>query len=209
MTAGAKSKASGEERKPKILDIGCGTHKTPGAIGLDVNPRTDADIIHDLNVFPYPFPDDEFDLIVGNQVIEHVEDVLAVMAELYRIAKPGAIIKLDTPHYTDVSSFCDPTHRHHLTCESFIYFAEEKRPEFAFYSDVRLRPRQIRVTLLKLWRWLGFELLVNSCNRFPSLRFIRRFWEAYLSFIIRGKTIYFEFEVLKGADPKKARRSPN
>ena len=61
----------------KILDIGCGRHKTPGAIGLDSNPRSDADVIHDLDTIPYPFPDGEFDLIVGNQVIEHVADVLA------------------------------------------------------------------------------------------------------------------------------------
>ena len=180
----------------KILDIGCGRHKTPGSIGLDSNPKTDADVIHNLGVVPYPFPDDEFDLIIGNQVIEHVEDVLAVMAELYRIAKPGALIRLDTPHYSDIASFTDPTHRHHLTTESFSYFTGQRR-DFDFYSDVRLRPRVIRVTLLKLWRALGFELLVNSCNRYPSLRFFRRFWESYLCFVIRGKTIYFEFEVIK------------
>ena len=180
----------------KILDIGCGKHKTPGAIGLDSNPKTDADVIHSLDDVPYPFPDNEFDLIVGNQVIEHVDDVLGVMAELHRIAKPGATIRLDTPHYSDIASFTDPTHRHHLTTESFAYFTG-KRPDFDFYSDVQLRPRVVRVTLLKLWRALGFELLINSCNRYPSLRFIRRFWESYLCFIIRGKTIYFEFEVLK------------
>jgi SAM-dependent methyltransferase len=184
-------------RSLKILDLGCGKHKTPGAIGIDINPKTDADVIHDLNQFPYPFPDNEFDLIIGNQVIEHLADIPAVMAELYRIAKPGARIILETPHYTDVASFCDPTHRHHLTSESFSYFSEKKKPEFAFYSDITLRTRVIRITLLRFWRLLGFELLVNSPNRFPSLRFIRRFWEAYLSFIIRGKTLHFEFEVIK------------
>ena len=185
-----------ESRAIKILDVGCGKHKTPGAIGMDFNPKTKADVIHNLDEFPYPFPDNEFDLIIGNQVIEHVDNVLAVVAELYRIAKPGAIIRLDTPHYSDVASFTDPTHRHHLTTESFAYFTG-KRPDFDFYSDVRLRPRTVRVTMLKLWRALGFELAVNSCNRYPALRFIRRFWETYLCFIIRGKTIYFEFEVVK------------
>lgn len=180
----------------KILDIGCGRHKTPGAVGLDSNPRSDADVIHDLDTVPYPFPDDEFDLIVGNQVIEHVSDVLAVVAELHRVARAGAILRLDTPHYSDVASYTDPTHKRHLTTESFAYFTGD-RPDFDFYSHVRLRPRVIRVTMLKLWRLLGFELLVNSCNRYPSLRFFRRFWEQYLCFVVRGKTIYFEFEVIK------------
>jgi ubiquinone/menaquinone biosynthesis C-methylase UbiE len=180
----------------KILDIGCGKHKTAGAVGLDSNPRTDADVIHDLDSVPYPFTDDEFDVVVGNQVIEHLEDVLAVVAELHRITKRGGIIRLDTPHYSDIASYTDPTHKHHLTTESFAYFCGA-RPDFDFYSTVRLKPRLIRVTMLKLWRALGFEILVNSCNRYPRLRFIRRFWESYLCYVVRGKTIYFEFEVIK------------
>jgi len=180
----------------RILDIGCGKHKTPGAVGIDSNPRTDADVIHDLNRVPYPFPDDEFDLVVGNQVIEHLEDVLAVVAELHRITKPGGRIRLDTPHYSDIASYTDPTHRHHLTTESFAYFTGD-RPDFDFYSRVRLRPVSIRVTMLKLWRLTGWEFLVNLCNRYPSMRFLRRFWEQYLCFVVRGKTIFFEFEVLK------------
>jgi hypothetical protein len=55
----------------------------------------------------------------------------------------------------------------------------------------------VRVTLLKLWRALGIEMLVNSCQHYPSLRFLRRFWESYLCFVIRGKTIYYELEVVK------------
>ena len=50
----------------KILDVGCGTGKQEGAIGLDNNPRTGADVIHDLGDVPYPFADKEFDLIVSN-----------------------------------------------------------------------------------------------------------------------------------------------
>ncbi|MET0649295.1 MAG: class I SAM-dependent methyltransferase [Pyrinomonadaceae bacterium] len=180
----------------KILDIGCGKHKTPGAVGMDSNPRSDADVLHDLDVVPYPFPDDEFDVVVGNQVIEHVDDVLAVVAELYRVTKPGGLIRLDTPHFSDIASYTDPTHKHHLTTESFAYFTGD-RPDFDFYSHVRLRPRLVRVTMLKLWRALGFELAVNACNRRPALRFLRRFWEQYLCFVVRGKTIYFEFEVIK------------
>lgn len=183
-------------RPQKILDIGCGRNKTPGAVGIDSNPRSAADVIHDLDDVPYPFPDNEFDLIIGNQVIEHVGDVLAVVAELHRIARPGAIIRLDTPHYSDIASYTDPTHRRHLTTESFSYFTG-KRTDYDYYSEVRLKPRVVRVTMLKLWRRLGFELLVNSCNRYPSLRFLRKFWETYLCFVVRGKTVYFEFEVIK------------
>jgi 2-polyprenyl-3-methyl-5-hydroxy-6-metoxy-1,4-benzoquinol methylase len=85
----------------KILDVGCGANKTPGAIGLDNNPKTAADVIHDLGTLPYPFPDDEFDTIVSNHTVEHVPDLMAFVTELYRITKPGGRIKFITPHYTN------------------------------------------------------------------------------------------------------------
>jgi hypothetical protein len=50
----------------------------------------------------------------------------------------------------------------------------------------------VRVTPLALWRWLGFEFLVN---RFPRYR---RFWGYYLCYVVRGKAMASEFEVLRG-----------
>ena len=38
-----------------ILDLGCGSKKRPGAIGVDINAASGADVIHDLDVLPYPF----------------------------------------------------------------------------------------------------------------------------------------------------------
>src|SRR3954447_9514317 len=88
-----------KEEMTKILDVGCGINKTEGAIGLDNNPRTAADVIHDLADLPYPFPDNEFDSVVANHVIEHVPDVMAFVTELHRVVKPGGRIRLLTPHY--------------------------------------------------------------------------------------------------------------
>jgi SAM-dependent methyltransferase len=180
----------------KLLDVGCGTNKTPGAVGLDSNPRTGADVIHDLGEVPYPFPDNEFDTIISNHAAEHVPDVMAFITELYRITKPGGRIRLLTPHYTNPDWANDPTHRNHFNSYSFDTFIED-RQNFAFYTDVRLRPVRTHVTLLRLWRALGLELLVNLDQRAPRFRFLRKFWEHYLSYIIRGKELNFEFEVIK------------
>ena len=73
----------------KILDVGCGQNKYAGAIGIDSNPHSHADVIHDLGVVPYPFADNEFDEIICRHVIEHVPDVMAFVSELHRITKPG------------------------------------------------------------------------------------------------------------------------
>ena len=81
----------------KILDVGCGTNKTEGAVGLDNNPRTGADVIHDLGEIPYPFPDNEFDLVVSNHVVEHVPDGMSFLGELHRVPSPACTSRLLPP----------------------------------------------------------------------------------------------------------------
>ncbi len=172
-----------------ILDIGCGKNKRPGALGVDSNRDASADVIADVNRGSLPFRDGVFERIWVVHVIEHVADVIATIEELHRVARPGGIIIVETPHYTDFSSFCDPTHRWHLNSFSFRYFTEDG--DFSYYSRRRLHQRRLQVKLLKLWKLLGFEFAVNH-----SLVF-RKFWEHYLCFVIRGKAIVFEFEVVK------------
>jgi SAM-dependent methyltransferase len=174
----------------RILDVGCGIRKVPGAIGIDRNPASKADVLCDLDRFPYPFADSSFDALSAIHVIEHVNDVVRTMEEFHRLVKAGGRIRIETPHYTDFSSFCDPTLRSHLNSFSFRYFGED-HGGFGYYSQVRLREVKMRVKLLRFWKLLGFELLVN--------RFLwyRKFWEYYLCFVVRGKAMEFEFEVLK------------
>lgn len=174
----------------KILDVGCGINKYPGAIGVDRNPASRADVICDLDRFPYPFRDNAFDELHAVHVIEHVSDIVRSMEEFHRLVRPGGRIQIITPHYTDFSSFCDPTHRWHLNTFSFRYFGED-HGGFGYYTGARMREISVRVKLLALWRYAGFELLVNRSRRF------RRFWEHYLCFVVRGKVMEFEFEVTK------------
>ena len=171
----------------KILDVGCGIKKFPGSIGIDRNTDTAADIIGDLDQFPWPVESETFDEARLIHVIEHVGDVIATMEELHRIVKPGGQIILETPHYTDFSSWCDPTHRWHLNSFSFRYFGVDNAG-FGYYSRARLREITVYVKLLALWRYLGFEFLVNHSRAF------RKFWEFYLCFVIRGKVLRFVFE---------------
>ena len=72
----------------KILDVGCGVNKYPGAIGIDINAATAADVICDLDRFPYPFADESFDSIRVIHVIEHLTDVIRAMrSEERRVGK--------------------------------------------------------------------------------------------------------------------------
>src|SRR5215813_767516 len=186
----------GDVRGPRVLDIGCGANKVPGAIGMDINPKTAADVIHDLDDLPYPFSDDEFDEVIGRHVIEHVRDPMAVMSELHRITRRGGLITLVAPHWTNPDFATDLTHRNHLNSYSFRNMIEG-REVFPFYTEARFRQRKTRVTLLNLWKLFGLELLINLDNSYPRMRFLRKFWEQYVNAIVRGKEIIFELEVVK------------
>jgi len=174
----------------QVLELGCGRKKTPGAIGVDINfDATAADVICDLNR-SLPFADNTFEHVRAVQVIEHLESVMNAVAEMHRVTRPGGTIYLVTPHYSDYSSWCDPTHHWHLNTFSFYFFGRH-HGERHWYTRLELRQISLHVELARLWKWLGIEFLVN---RFVSFR---RFWEMYLCFLLRGKQMEFTFEVVK------------
>jgi SAM-dependent methyltransferase len=174
----------------RFLDVGCGINKKPGAIGVDLNRGSRADVIADLDRFPYPFRDSSFDALQAVHVIEHLSDVIRSMEEFHRLVRGGGEVLIVTPHYTDFSSFCDPTHRWHLNSFSMRYFGQDNAG-YGYYSAARFGENSVRVKLLAFWRWLGFEWLVNTFPRF------RRFWEHYLCYVVRGKVIEWRLRVLK------------
>ncbi len=171
------------------LDIGCGQNKRPGSIGIDSNPSTDADVLADINNKALPFRDGSFQTVYLIHVIEHVGNVIHAMEEAHRVLQSGGRLLLETPHYSDSSSFTDPTHRWHLNTFSFQYFT--KSGGFSYYSPCRFEQIRIRIKLLRFWRLLGLELAVNHS------RTIRKFWEYYLCFLIRGKVMTVELEAVK------------
>jgi SAM-dependent methyltransferase len=144
----------------RILELGCGRRKALGAIGVDFNlDATAADLIADISQ-PLPFRNDAFDEIRAVHLIEHVEDVMKTVGEMHRVAKPGGLIYIVTPHYTDFISWCDPTHRWHLNTFSFRYFGPI-HGERHWYTRLELRERKLHVELARLWKYLGLQWLVN------------------------------------------------
>ena len=71
----------------KILDLGCGTAKVEGALGLDNIDIPGVDIVHDLLAFPYPLDNQSFDKIYLRNVIEHfhLNDLEKILKECSRI----------------------------------------------------------------------------------------------------------------------------
>jgi len=54
-------------------------------------------LMHDAND-PFPLPDESFDLVFSSEVIEHIRDYRACVAEIKRVLRPGGILIMKTPN---------------------------------------------------------------------------------------------------------------
>lgn len=181
-----KVSAPEQRRGARHLELGCGKRKPAGAIGLDISRNSLADVQCDVTRTPWPLRDDSFDRISCLHLVEHVDDVVAFMAEIHRVARHGARVVLVTPHFSSVHSWEDPTHRHHFALYSFDMFADE---------DCYLRERVGRFRIIS--RELGFgSSILNILPRILARRF-PRWYERRFPFLFPARNIRVELEVLK------------
>lgn len=54
------------------LDIGCGNNKQEGFAGMDYRPGPQVDIVHNLEQFPWPLPDESVSFAFASHVLEHI-----------------------------------------------------------------------------------------------------------------------------------------
>jgi SAM-dependent methyltransferase len=178
----------------RVLNLGCGFLKedfpereqATEVVGVDHNPDSHADIVHDLDSFPYPLETDSFDLVIMQDVIEHLENVPATLAEIHRIARNGALVRIRTPHYASWYAYGDPTHKRFFGSHSLDGF-DVRNPNL-HYAKVRFHFRRRIIEFPKIWRVTGIAALIN---RNPHR------WEQLLAYIIRPENMIFELEVVK------------
>jgi len=170
-----------------VLDIGCGKKKQEaGAVGLDRQPGSSADVLCELEHFPWPVRDDCADRVYLSHFLEHQPDILRVMAEVHRIARPGAEVIVVTPHYSSPDSFTDPTHVHHLGYHSFDYF--DSFPDFT-YNAARFDIRERRLTF-------GGNLLLDNLGKMISSMSMD-FYEKHFAWIFPARNLSCRLTVLK------------
>jgi predicted SAM-dependent methyltransferase len=85
------------------LHIGCGPFYMAGWINTDMLGTPNIDFPLDISA-KLPIPDTFLDVIYGSEVIEHIdlEEARQFMREMYRILKPGGVIRLTTPNITEI-----------------------------------------------------------------------------------------------------------
>lgn len=108
----------------ELLHVGCGGWVFDHAVNLDRAPLPGVDVVHDLDVAPWPFPDARFAEVSGLQVFEHVLDPVLFINEAWRVLAPGGVLFLTVPSWRSENAYTDPTHRRFCTERTFDYWID-------------------------------------------------------------------------------------
>ena len=170
----SKEKFTGKRNSPqrKALAVGCGRekNKTPfrgKIVGVDVANLRGVDVVHDLNKYPWPFNEDEFDFIYADNVLEHLDSIVKPLEEIWRITKKKGRIKIIVPLFPGIWTFADPTHKQVFTYMSFNYF--EKKHGLNYYSKARFKIMSRKIKFHKVYKFMEF---VNCCKLFQKIYYV-------------------------------------
>lgn len=143
------------------INLGCGENIKRGWLNLDKNAGNGIDIVHNLNNFPYPFESNTADFILLDNVLEHLNDPVAVIKECFRILNHAGTLRIKFPHHKNPVAWSDPTHKHAFTVESFKFLdlnASEKLYKNNPYGDIRFYKFAYKYDLSPVGRYFGQKL---------------------------------------------------
>lgn len=148
-----------------VVDFGCGERpyeplfKEFGSkyIGVDILGNETADVQFEPGS-PIPLEDESADLVLSNQVLEHVVDVPEYLAECHRVLKQGGLLILSThgswtyhPYPVDVRRWTSWGLRHDIECSGLrVESIDGCMGPLAYTTQLRLQ--LIRGALWKLGR---------------------------------------------------------
>lgn len=170
----------------KKLNLGCGKDTRRDYVNIDRVKLEGVDIVHNLNKFPYPFKDDEFDEVLSLGTLELLDDFLKVMEELHRICKKGARIKIRSPVFPNMCSAQDPLTKKFMTYNTFEYFKGKGGMDFYTKARFKTLRRKYIFSLNPKLKFLSF---------IPNLA--PKFYTRFLFNLFPSNCIFYVLEVVK------------
>jgi SAM-dependent methyltransferase len=150
--------AAGGKRR---LNLGCGDDVREGWVNADIADLPGVDHVIDVNE-SLPFADGAFDTILCKDLLEHVLDVPATMAELHRVLDEDGCLVFEVPHFTSRNQHIDPTHRRGFSIDTARMFVPNGKGERRSYYFTFAFTRCWGSTLLFYRRpWLPWNYLAQ------------------------------------------------
>ena len=133
---------------------------------MDIVGVPGVDVVADMSR-GLPFADDSLDGVYAYHVLEHLDDFLAAVGEIWRVLKHGGRAYVKAPHACSTfMTWKDPTHKRGLSIATFAYFDDTyfDGAAFSYYSPARFRIEKAK---------LNFTLTDRQVDP-PSYRLPRR-----------------------------------
>lgn len=117
-------------------------------VTLDFNGDHRPDIVHDLEVYPWPVETGVFHEVHAYELVEHLgrqgdyRAFFAFFAEVYRILEPGGFFAATCPSYRSMWAWGDPSHTRVITSGSLVFLDQDQYVE------------QVGKTPMSDFRWL-------------------------------------------------------
>jgi SAM-dependent methyltransferase len=185
----------------KELDLGCGRNKHPGALGLDMNPGVNPDVLFEFNDRKIlPFANDTFDKVWAIDFIEHIQDIKWLLSEVHRVAKPDAKFEVRYPHYSDKSAYGDVTHVNHLGVYCLDHFDPSTKcgKQFTYYTNFgRNFPYKIEDVRLQF-----SHPIVRQVSSLMNKIVGNRLYESYIAGFLPISNVEQSLRVVKEASRK-------
>jgi SAM-dependent methyltransferase len=124
---------------PGIINLGSGKDFRDDSLNIDVDPYWNPDVVADIGtVFPkdgaqrvatrrfgeIEIRQGEFDVIVVNDVLEHVRDLVVAMTNCLNLLKPGGQLRIAVPYDLSYGAWQDPTHVRAFNERSWLYYTD-------------------------------------------------------------------------------------
>ena len=120
------------------LDLGCGKKKRPGYLGIDIAASANLDLRADL-FRGIPLRDSVAERVYCDNFLEHVPNLIAMMNEIWRVCRHGAIVEMIVPYYTWMGAYQDPTHVRFFCEKTLIYFTRTLPYDYGFRGKFDVR----------------------------------------------------------------------
>lgn len=155
------------------LNLGAGTDYREGWINQDIDSKdvyggdTFADIYYDLNNYPYPHKDNQFEEILSKNVIEHIKDLDSHIKELSRISKSNCKLSIHAPYFLSYFSGREIwVNRFSLNCIQL----------FGIFNRYgwKLKTKKLNISNNILLHWINYLANINNFTqglyeRFPVI----------------------------------------
>ena len=146
------------------LNLGCGADIRKEYLNVDYFDSKGVDKVLDLEKFPYPFEENSFKEIVMQDILEHLNDPIKTLEEIFRISKHNAKIKIRVPHFSSGNVWGDLTHKRGFSSTIFNHFDLEKNKHSTSLEKKRkmnFKIKKVRLHFPAPYRFIGFNQIFS------------------------------------------------